>query len=144
MINCFLTVGFRQAATWLTRRRNDRSPAGTAAARRLYSRGPIKSLPGVSTVSRYWTRTTVPILFLLAVAACASAPMPSTWTRTDGRATDPPQLEADKTICRGEMDQAELVTNARGLVAIQLPGQQSPSLKVYIGCMARRGYTAGG
>jgi hypothetical protein len=143
MINRFLTVGFRQAVTWLTRRRNDRSAAGTAA-HCLYSRGPVKSLSGVSTLSRYWTRTTVPFLFLLAVAACASAPMPSTWTRTDGHATDPPQLEADKTICRGEMDQAELVTNARGLVAVQLPGQESPSLKVYIGCMARRGYTAGG
>jgi hypothetical protein len=142
MINCFLTVGFRQAVTWLTRHRDDRSPAGTTA-HRLYSCGPIKSLSGVSTLSRYWVRTAVPILFLLAVAACASAPTPSTWTRADGRATDPPQLEADKTICRGEMDQAELVTNARGLVAIQLPGQESPSLKVYIGCMARRGYTAG-
>jgi hypothetical protein len=84
----------------------------------------------------------VPIFICLAVAACASAPMPTAWTRTDGRATDPPQLESDKTLCRGEMEQAELVTNARGLVAIQLPGQESPSLKVYIGCMARRGYAA--
>jgi hypothetical protein len=83
----------------------------------------------------------VPILILFAVAACASAPMPTVWTRTDGRAADPPQLEADKTMCRGEMEQAELVTSARGLVPIQLPGQESPSLKVYVGCMARRGYT---
>jgi hypothetical protein len=40
------------------------------------------------------------------------------------------------------MEQAELVTNARGLVAIQLPGQESPSLKAYVGCMTRHGYAA--
>jgi hypothetical protein len=42
--------------------------------------------------------------------------------RPDGRAIDPIQLEADKTICRGEMEQAELVTNARAFVPIYLPG----------------------
>jgi hypothetical protein len=84
----------------------------------------------------------VPILAALAIAGCASAPMPANWTRTDGRATDPPQLEADKTACRSEMEQAQLVTSARGLVAIPLPGQESPTLKVYISCMARRGYAA--
>jgi len=88
------------------------------------------------------TRTSVAIFSFLAVTACTSAPMPTTWTRTDGRASDPTQLEADKTICRSEMEQAELVTNARGLVPIQLPGQESPSPKVYIGCMARHGYAA--
>jgi len=40
------------------------------------------------------------------------------------------------------MEQADLVIDARHLVAIQLPGQESPSLKVYIACMARRGYVA--
>jgi hypothetical protein len=84
----------------------------------------------------------VPILVFLAVAGCASAPMPANWTRIDGRVIDPPQLEADKSACRSEMEQAQLVTNARGLVAIQLPGQESPTLKVYTGCMTRRGYAA--
>jgi hypothetical protein len=60
----------------------------------------------------------------------------------DGRAVDPSRLEADKTVCRGEMEQAQLVTNARGLVPIQLPGQESPLLKVYNGCMAQHGYAA--
>jgi hypothetical protein len=87
-------------------------------------------------------RTAVAVLSLFAVAACTSAPIPATWTRTDGRATDQAQLEADGAICRGEMEQAKLVTNARGLVPIQLPGQESPWAKVYIGCMARHGYTA--
>ena len=59
-----------------------------------------------------------------ALAACASAPIPTTWIRTDGRPSDPTQLETDKTICRGEMEQAELVTNARGLVAIQCLGKK--------------------
>jgi hypothetical protein len=88
------------------------------------------------------TRITLALLLLLAVGGCASAPMPTSWARIDGRPTDPTQLEADRTMCRGEMEQAELVTNARGLVAIQLPGQESPSLKAYIGCMSRHGYAA--
>ena len=90
------------------------------------------------------TRTAVAILCCLAVAACASAPMPATWTRNDGQPSDPTQLESAKTICRGEMEQAQLVTNARGLVSIPLPGQESPLLKVYIGCMARHGYAPAG
>src|SRR5262249_8986858 len=49
------------------------------------------------------TRTAVAILCSLAVAACTSAPMPAAWTRTDGQASDPIQLESAKTICRGEM-----------------------------------------
>jgi hypothetical protein len=91
------------------------------------------------------SRTIVAILFSVVsfvVAACAAAPIPTTWTRPDGRAIDPTQLEADKTICRSEMEQAELVANARGLVPMYLPGQESPSLKVYNSCMAQHGYTA--
>jgi hypothetical protein len=87
-------------------------------------------------------RTSVAIFCLLAVAGCAAATVPTTWTRPDGRAIDPAQLDADKTVCRGEMDQAELVTNARGLAPIYLPGQESPSVKVYNGCMAQHGYAA--
>jgi hypothetical protein len=86
------------------------------------------------------TRISAAIFCLLAVAACTSATVPAAWTRLDGRAVDPSQLEADKTLCRGEMEQAEGVTNARGLVPIYLPGQESPSLKVYKGCMAQHGY----
>jgi len=87
-------------------------------------------------------RTAVALLLFFAVAACTSAQIPTTWTRTDGRATDQTQLQADGEICRGEMEQAKLVTNARGLVPVQLPGQESPLLKVYVGCMARHGYAA--
>jgi hypothetical protein len=90
------------------------------------------------------TRSIVAILSSLAVAACTSAQMPAAWTRTDGQPSDPAQIEAAKTICRGEMEQAQLVTNARGLVSLPLPGQESPLLKVYIGCMARRGYAPAG
>jgi hypothetical protein len=89
-------------------------------------------------------RTNLAIFCLLAVAACTTATVPTTWTRADGRAIDPAQLEADKTVCHGEMEQAELVTNARGLVPIYLPGQERPSVKVYNGCMARHGYAVAG
>jgi hypothetical protein len=85
-------------------------------------------------------RTSVAIFCFLAVAACTTATVPTAWTRLDGRAIDPAQLEADKTNCQGEMEQAELVTNARGLVPIYLPGQERPSIKLYNGCMAERGY----
>ena len=88
------------------------------------------------------TRICAAILSFLAMAACASAPLPTAWTRLDGRAVDASQLEADKTVCQGEMEQAQRVTNARGLVPIQLPGQESPLLKVYNGCMAQHGYAA--
>ena len=87
-------------------------------------------------------RTSLAIFCVVAVAACTAAPVPATWTRADGRAIDPTQLAADKTVCRGEMEQAELVTNARGLMPIYLPGQESPSVKVYNGCMAQHGYAA--
>ena len=95
-----------------------------------------------SMLAASMTRSTVAILSSLAVAAFTSAQMPAAWTRTDGQPSDPAQLQSAKTICRGEMEQAELVTNARGLVPIHLPGQESPTLKVYIGCIARRGYAA--
>lgn len=89
------------------------------------------------------TRTSVAIFSFLAVAACTTATVPTTWTRLDGRAIDPAQLEADKTICRGKMEQAEAVINARALVPIYLPGQESPLLKLYNGCMAEHGYAVG-
>jgi hypothetical protein len=86
------------------------------------------------------TRTSVAIVSFLAVAACTTATVPTTWTRPDGRAIDPTQLKADKTICQGKMEQAEIITNARALVPIYLPGEESPSIKLYNGCMAEHGY----
>ena len=70
------------------------------------------------------TRTSVAIVSFLAVAACTTATVPTTWTRPDGRAIDPTQLKADKTICQGKMEQAEIITNARALVPIYLPGEE--------------------
>ena len=40
----------------------------------------------------------------LALAACATAP--KGWTRLDGKPIDPVQLEADQTICKGEVEKA--------------------------------------
>jgi hypothetical protein len=83
------------------------------------------------------------ILSLLAVGACTTnTTLPATWTRADGRAIDPAQLEADKTTCRSRMEEGEHITNARALTPIYLPGQESPLVKVYNGCMAERGYAA--
>ena len=86
-------------------------------------------------------RPRLALLACLALGACATAPMPTGWTRADGRAVDPKQLEADKAICRDEVDQAARITAARHLAPITLPGQDSPAVKLSIDCMARRGYS---
>jgi hypothetical protein len=87
-------------------------------------------------------RMSAVILPFLVVGACATTTTtpPTAWTRADGRAIDPAQLEADKTVCRSRMEEGERVTNARALTPIYLPGQESPLVKVYNGCMAERGY----
>jgi hypothetical protein len=66
--------------------------------------------------------------------------LPTTWSRSDGRVIDPAVLEADGAVCQRKMEEAELVTNARGLMPVYLPGQESPLVKLYKGCMAERGY----
>jgi hypothetical protein len=86
-------------------------------------------------------RISAAILCFLVVGACTTTTtLPTAWTRPDGRAIDPAQLEADKTICQSRMEEGERVTNARALTPIYLPGQESPLLKVYNGCMAEHGY----
>jgi hypothetical protein len=86
-------------------------------------------------------RPRLALLACLALGACATVPMPTWWTRADGRAIDPKQLEADKAICRDEIDEAARVAAARGVAPITLPGQDSPAVKLSIDCMARRGYS---
>jgi hypothetical protein len=86
-------------------------------------------------------RISAAILSCLVVAACTTATtVPTTWTKADGRPIDPAQLQTDKTICRSRMEEGERVTNARALTPIYLPGQESPLVKVYNGCMAEHGY----
>ena len=79
---------------------------------RLRQGCPLKS-GETSMLAASMTRSTVAILSLVALAACTTAQMPAAWTRTDGQPSDPAQLESAKTICRGEMEQAELVTNGK-------------------------------
>jgi hypothetical protein len=86
-------------------------------------------------------RPQLALLACLALGACATAPMPTSWTRADSRSVDPKQLEADKAICRDEIDQAARVAAARGVAPITVPGQDSPAVKLSIDCMARRGYS---
>jgi hypothetical protein len=93
------------------------------------------------TVLRAMVRPRLAFLAYLALGACATAPMPTGWIRADSRAVDPKQLEADKAICRDELDQAARVAAARGVAPITLPGQDSPAVKLSIDCMARRGYS---
>jgi hypothetical protein len=87
-------------------------------------------------------RITSVLIFTSVFCGCASQQPPQTWMRSDGKPVDGSQLEADKTICRDEMEQAERVTEARALTPIYLPGQESPFIKVYNGCMGQHGYLA--
>jgi hypothetical protein len=86
-------------------------------------------------------RPQLALLACLALGACATAPMPTGWIRADSRAVDPKQLEADKAICRDELDQGARVAAARGVAPITLPAQDSAAVRLSIDCMARRGYS---
>jgi hypothetical protein len=89
------------------------------------------------------------VLAAATLAACATAPPPMLWVRTDGqRATVNPvlasQAEIDRTVCLGERQKATLsgVTIANGGFAAALAAQErgSSADAVARGCMAEKGY----
>jgi len=70
----------------------------------------------------------------IALAGCATQP-PMRWVRPDGNTFTPEQFEVDRTICRGEMQKANLASNAEAGL-----GRGRAVADVYPGCMAQRGY----
>jgi hypothetical protein len=68
--------------------------------------------------------------------------LPQTWTRVDGQPIDAAQLEADKTVCRGEMDQANMAAGSNARLHPEVFGYTEGMISVYNGCMAQTGYTA--
>lgn len=73
------------------------------------------------------------IILCIAVAGCATKPM--AWQRIDGKQGSPDQLVVDQTICRGEMQKANLSATAEAGF-----GRGRAVAEVFVGCMAQRGY----
>jgi hypothetical protein len=63
--------------------------------------------------------------------------MPDGWTRIDKRAIDLKQLSSDRAIC-----EAEIKTNLSTSNQTTIWGPTEDARTVYVGCMARHGYTA--
>jgi hypothetical protein len=85
------------------------------------------------------------------LAACATAPPPMAWVRTDGQraAGDPvlaQQFDVDRTVCLGERQRAALsgVTIANGGFAAAMAAQErgNSADAVARGCMADKGWRA--
>lgn len=72
----------------------------------------------------------------IAVAACASTP--PVWTRADGSPVEPTQLQLDQTICRGEVQKADLAGNNDEIELLRAKSRAD----IMAGCMAQHGYLA--
>ena len=68
--------------------------------------------------------------------------LPQTWTRVDGQPIDAAQLDGDKTLCRGEMDQANMAAGNNARLHPEVFGYSEGMISVYSSCMAQNGYTA--
>jgi hypothetical protein len=80
------------------------------------------------------------------VAGCAS--VPTSWMRVDGKPVDQGQLTLDQTVCKGEMQKANLASNTEPGLIVTSRGVENvrtqPLMDVYAGCMAASGYIAAG
>jgi hypothetical protein len=68
--------------------------------------------------------------------------LPQTWTRVDGQPIDAAQLDVDKTVCRGAMDQANNAAGNNARLHPEVFGYSDGMISVYSSCMAQNGYTA--
>ena len=68
--------------------------------------------------------------------------LPQTWTRVDGQPIDAAQLETDKTVCRGAMDEANNAAGNNARLHPEVFGYSEGMISVYSSCMAQNGYTA--
>lgn len=83
-------------------------------------------------------RRLAPMVALAVLSACATPP-PMGWIRTDGRTFTDEQIEVERTVCRGRMQQSNLA----GFPSESIPGafQRGRAVTdVFNGCMAERGY----
>jgi hypothetical protein len=68
--------------------------------------------------------------------------LPQTWTRVDGQPIDAAQLDVDKTVCRGAMDEANNAAGNNARLHPEVFGYSEGMISVYSSCMAQNGYTA--
>jgi len=68
--------------------------------------------------------------------------LPQTWARVDGQPIDLAQLEADKTVCRGEMEQANMAAGSNARLHPEVFGYTDVMISAFSGCMGQSGYTA--
>ena len=68
--------------------------------------------------------------------------LPQTWTRVDGQPIDAAQLETDKTVCRGAMDEANNAAGNNARLHPEVFGYSEGMISDYSSCMAQNGYTA--
>jgi hypothetical protein len=72
------------------------------------------------------------LIFACCVAAVSCATVSKIWVRTDGRPVDQAQLQIDQTICRDEVQKADLSDDETELM-------RAPA-DILVECMAQRGY----
>jgi hypothetical protein len=68
--------------------------------------------------------------------------LPQSWRRADGQSLDAGQFDLDKTVCRGEMDRANMAAGNNARLNPETWGYTDDMISVYSGCMAQNGYTA--
>ena len=68
--------------------------------------------------------------------------LPQTWTRVDGQPVDAAQLDVDKSVCRGQMDEANMAAGNNARLHPEVFGYSEGMISVYSSCMAQNGYTA--
>src|SRR5690242_11091600 len=76
------------------------------------------------------------LCLVLCLAAVGCASLPDGWKRPDGRQIDSKQLLVDRATCEGEIK-----TNLPSDSQTVTWGPTEDARMVYIGCMARHGYT---
>jgi hypothetical protein len=68
--------------------------------------------------------------------------LPQTFTRVDGQPINAAQLDVDKTVCRGAMDEANNAAGNNARLNPEVFGYSEGMISVYNSCMAQNGYTA--
>jgi len=71
------------------------------------------------------------------VAAFGCSSLPEGWMRVDKQQVDPKQLSVDRATCQAEIKANLSVTNQTTIL-----GPTEDARTIYVGCMARHGYTA--
>lgn len=75
----------------------------------------------------------------LLLAGCST--LPTQWDRVDSAPVVPAQLQADELACKGDTEKAAVEGQARSTID-GLFGTDRQDTRIYVGCMAGKGYLA--